>query len=215
MDDASVEYRHRAKIVDIGKRLYDKGLVVAGDGNLSVRVGPNKILATPTGVCKGFLKPWELPVIDMSGRVLYGDIPPSSEIAMHLLIYRIRADISAIVHAHPPIATGFSAACTALDKPLIAETVVTMGSVPLAQYATPGTREVPDSIAQLVPNHDAILLANHGAVTYNKNLETAYWKMETVEHLAKITLVTSMLGKESPISAENIGKLLETVRLRG
>ena len=132
---------------------------------------------------------------------------------MHLLIYRKRPDVNAVVHAHPPTATGFAAAGMALDRALCSEIIVTLGSVPLANYETPGTPELAEALAPLVGEHDAILMANHGVVTYGEDLLNAYMNMETVEHFAKIALVTHMLGKQQPLSDQHVDKLRE-IRLK-
>jgi len=149
----------------------------------------------------------DLVIVDLNGRKLDGRREVSSEVAMHLLIYRMRPDISAVVHAHPPTATGFAAAGIALDKPLISEVVLTLGAVPLAPYGCPGTPELSNSLRPLIPNHDAILMANHGVVTYADDLTRAFMHMETVEHFAKITLVTRTLGQQQILGADEVAKL--------
>jgi L-fuculose-phosphate aldolase len=183
--------------------------VAATDGNLSVRLENGKILSTPTLMSKGLMEPDDLVVVDLHGKKLSGGRNVSSEIAMHLLIYDKRPDINAVVHAHPPTATGYAAAGVALDVALCAELVVTLGSVPLASYETPGTPELAEALAPLVADHEAILMANHGVVTYGVDLRNAYMNMETVEHFAKIALVTHMLGKQQPISEKHVDKLRE------
>src|SRR5438874_2026956 len=159
----STERQHRRDIVSFGRALHERGYVAAMDGNLSVRLGENRILATPTAMCKGVMRPSDLVIVDMQGRRLGGKRDVSSEIAMHLLIYRLRPDIRGIVHAHPPTATGFAAAGLALNQPLVCEVVIGLGSIPLAKYGTPGTPELTDALEPLVPQYDAILMANHGA----------------------------------------------------
>jgi L-fuculose-phosphate aldolase len=204
MDDR----RLREAIVAIGRRLYERGYIVATDGNLSVRLPESsRILTTPTGVCKGFLTPEMLVVVDAEGRKLEGELSPSSELPMHLEIYRQRPDVHAVVHAHPPCGTGFAAAGLSLEKPLVSEVVLTLGCIPLAGYGTPSTHELVAAIAPYVPHYNALLLANHGAVTYGPDLETAYFRMETLEHFARITLVAKLLGREQPLPAEAVQKL--------
>jgi len=204
------ERRLREAIVAIGRRLYERGYIVASDGNLSVRLPEgDRILTTPTGVCKGFLTPEMLVVVDAEGRKLEGERSPSSELAMHLEIYRQRPDVHAVVHAHPPCGTGFAAAGMSLDKPLISEVVLTLGCIPLAGYGTPSTQELVAAIAPYVPHYNALLLANHGAVTYGPDLETAYFRMETLEHFARITLVAKLLGRERPLPPEAVQKLFQ------
>lgn len=151
--------------------------------------------------------PDDLVVIDMQGRRLSGNRAPSSEIGMHLLIYRLRADVNGIVHAHPATATGYAAAGIGLDQALVSEVVQSLGSIPLARYGTPGTEELGRTLEPLIPQHDAILMANHGVVTYGDSLLHAYMKMETVEHFAKISLVTHLLGQEKPLSATDVERL--------
>src|SRR5437899_4425386 len=204
----STERQHRRDIVSFGRALHERGYVAAMDGNLSVRLGENRILATPTAMCKGVMRPSDLVIVDMQGGRLAGKRNVSSEIAMHLLIYRLRPDIRAIVHAHPPTATGFAASGVSLDQPLVCELVVGLGCVPLARYGTPGTPELSRALEPLIPQYDAILMANHGVVTYGEDLQHAYMKMETVEHFAKIALVAHLLGNAQPLNDEEIAKLV-------
>ena len=196
-----------------GKLLHQNGLVAATDGNLSVRLEDGSILSTPTLMSKGMLEAGDLVIVDAQGRKLSGRREVSSEIAMHLFIYRTRPDVNAVVHAHPPTATGYAAAGIPLDTALCSEIVVTLGTVPLASYGTPGTTELADALAPLIPDHQAILMANHGVVTYGQDLLTAFMNMETVEHYAKIALVTHMLGRQQPLSGKHLDKLHE-IRLK-
>jgi L-fuculose-phosphate aldolase len=204
---------HKDEIVRYGKLLHQTGLVAATDGNLSVRLGDGTFLCTPTLMSKGMMEPEDLVVVDSRGHKVAGTRSVSSEIAMHLFIYRNRPDVGAVVHAHPPTATGFAAAGMPLDSALCSEIVITLGTVPLANYETPGTPELAEALAPLVGDHDAILMANHGVVTYGEDLLTAYMNMETVEHYAKIALVTHMLGKQQPLSDTHVSKLRE-IRLK-
>jgi L-fuculose-phosphate aldolase len=201
------EYRH--DICEIGRLLHQKGMVAATDGNVSVRLPGGDILATPTGMSKGLMRPEDLVVVDAEGHKLLGHRNPSSEMGMHLLIYRRRPDVHAVVHAHPPTATGYAAAGIALDKALISEVVLGLGCVPLAAYGTPGTPELADTLKEMVPRHDALLMANHGVVTYGADLMSAYFRMETVEHFARISLVTEVLGRQVLLSARDVDKLME------
>ena len=203
----STERDHRHEIVRTGKLLHSSGMVAATDGNISVRIADDRILSTPTAMSKGLMSPEDLVVVDCEGGHISGDRSVSSEIGMHLLIYRMRPDINAIVHAHPPTATGFAAAGMALDQPLCSEMIITLGSVPLARYGTPGTSELWQSLEPLIPHHCAILMANHGVVTYGADLQRAFMCMETVEHFAKITLVTHLLGRQTLLNEEQVGKL--------
>jgi L-fuculose-phosphate aldolase len=202
------ENQHREEIVRIGRMLYEREYIGATEGNLSARVNDRNILCTPTGFCKGMLCADDLVLLDPSdpGSASWQHV--SSEIGMHLLIYRMRPDVGGVVHAHPVTATGFAVAGVALDKPIIAELVVTLGSVPLAPYGTPGTDELSDALEPLVPHHDALLMANHGVVTYGRDLVRAFRNMELVEHVAKISLVSQLLGNQQLLSADAVRKLL-------
>src|SRR5436305_9357453 len=202
----------RADIVEIGRRMYARGYTASNDGNISVRVGDDRLLMTPKSVCKGFMTPDMMCVTDLAGRKIQGDRDPSSEMLMHLEVYRQRPDVTAVVHAHPPIATGFAVAGIPLDRPVLAEVLTTLGSIPIADYATPSTKELPDAVRRYIKAHDGMLLANHGALTVGTDLYGAYYKMETIEHFAKISLVARMLGREHLLSREEVMRLQD---LRG
>jgi L-fuculose-phosphate aldolase len=202
------ESKYRREIVSYGKMLHDRGYVAATDGNLSVRLDKKRILATPTAMSKGGMRPADMVVVNLEGCRLSGKRNVSSEIAMHCLIYRLRPDVRAVVHAHPPTATGFAAAGMALNKPLVCEVVIGLGSIPLAKYGTPGTPELSESLEPLIPQYDAILMSNHGVVAYGADLEQAYMKMETVEHFAQIALVTHLLGQQQPLNGQELEKLI-------
>ena len=208
----STESSLRADIVEIGRRMYARGYTASNDGNISVRLGGDRLLMTPKSVCKGFMTPDMMCVTDLDGRKLQGERDPSSEMLMHLEVYRQRPDVQAVVHAHPPIATGFAVAGIPLDRAVLAEVLTTLGSVPIAEYATPSTRELPEAVRKYIKAHDGMLLANHGALTVGGDLYSAYFKMETVEHFAKISLVARLLGRENLISREEVMRLQE---LRG
>ncbi len=197
-------------LVEICHRIAEKGFVTATDGNVSARLPNGNILATPTSMNKGFVTVDDLVEVNVDGFQRSGTRQPSSEMDMHLFIYRNRSDVNAVVHCHPPYATGFATARIPLDECLFPEVIVNLGAIPLAPYATPSTAEVSDSIAPFVKNADAILLANHGAVTYGKDLWDAYFKMEKVEHAAHIVFVARMLGGEKPLSAEQV-RLLRNI----
>jgi L-fuculose-phosphate aldolase len=188
--------------------MHGSGFVAGMDGNLSVRLDNKRILVTPTSMSKSSMRATDLVVVDLDGRKLQGRRNVSSEIGMHLLIYKLRPDIRAIVHAHPPTATGFAASGMSLSQPLVCELVVGLGCVPLARYGTPGTHELADALEPLIPDYDAILMANHGVVAYADDLPHAYMKMETVEHFAKVALVAHLLGNEQPLSESDVEKLL-------
>ena len=202
------DHQHRREIVRFGAMLHHLGFIAATDGNLSVRLDENRVLVTPTGMSKGMMAPSDLVVVDMAGNKIKGRREVTSEIGMHLLIYRMRPDIHGIVHAHPRTATGFAAAGMALNQPLVCEVVIGLGLIPLAPYGTPGTPELARTLEPLVPQYDAILMANHGVVTYGANLQSAYMKMETVEHFAQIALVTHVLGQQQPLACEDLEKLV-------
>jgi len=208
----STEATLRADIVEIGRRMYSRGYTASNDGNISVRIDANRLLMTPKSVCKGFMTPEMMCITDMDGRKLEGERDPSSEMLMHLEVYRQRPDAMAVVHAHPPTATGFAVAGIPLDRAVLAEVLTTLGSIPIAEYATPSTAELPAAVRQYIKAHDGMLLANHGALTVGKDLYAAYYKMETIEHFAHISLVARMLGRENLISREEVLRLQE---LRG
>jgi L-fuculose-phosphate aldolase len=199
----------REELVRFGKLIHEQGFVSATDGNLSVRLDSNHILATPTGMSKGMMAATDMVVVDLKGARTEGERNVSSEIAMHLTIYRMRPDVHAVVHAHPCTATGFASAGMPLDDPICSEVIITLGAVPLAEYATTGTPALSESLMPYIPDYDAILLANHGAVSYGADLMTAYLKMEAVEHFAKIMLVTHQLGRQEMLSEADIRKLVE------
>src|SRR5262249_5243668 len=176
-------------------------------GNISVRLGAERLLMTPKSVCKGFMTPDMMCITDLDGRKLQGDRDPSSEMLMHLEVYRQRPDVQAVVHAHPPIATRCAGVGILLDRPVLAEVLTTLGSIPIAEYATPSTSELPAAVRQYIKAHDGMLLANHGALTVGADLLAAYYKMETIEHFAKISLVARLLGRENLISREEVERL--------
>jgi L-fuculose-phosphate aldolase len=202
------ERQHREDICRFGKLLHERGYVAATDGNLSVRLDPDTVLCSPTMMSKGMMECEDLVIVDTSGRRVNGRRNVSSEIAMHLLIYRLRPDVHGIVHAHPPTATGFAAAGLPLNQALVSEIVISLGCIPLARYATPGTAELTHALEPLVPNYDAILMANHGVVSYGSDLVQAYMKMETVEHFARITMVTYLLGRQQLLTNADVRKLV-------
>jgi L-fuculose-phosphate aldolase len=203
----SPEAQLRADIVEVGRRLYARGYTASNDGNISVRLDGGRLLMTPKGVCKGFMEPSMMCITDLDGRKLAGDRDPSSEMLMHLEVYRQRPDVNAVVHAHPPIATAFAVAGIPLDRAVLAEVVTTLGSVPIADYATPSTMELPEAVRKYVKAHDGMLLANHGALTLGVDLFGAYYKMETIEHFAKISFVARMLGGERLLSRQEVERL--------
>src|SRR4051794_25434643 len=203
------EQQLRTDIVEVGRGLYARGYTASNDGNISVRLDDRRLLMTPTAVCKGFMDAGMMCITDLEGRKLEGERSPSSEIQMHLEVYRQRPEIQAVVHAHPPVATAFAVAGIALDRAVLAEVVTTLGSVPIAEYATPSTAELPEAVRKYVKVHDGMLLANHGALTLGSDVYAAYYKMETIEHFANISFVARMLGGERLLSRD------EVIRLQG
>ncbi|MBN6188324.1 class II aldolase/adducin family protein [Aneurinibacillus sp. BA2021] len=202
--------RQAHEIVETGRRLYNSGFVAANDGNISVRIDAEHVMLTPSGVSKGYMDPASMLLVHLaSGSVVEGEGRPSTEGAMHLDIYRHRPDVQAIVHAHPPTATGFAVAGIPLDQLAMPELIVSMGVIPLAPYATPGTDELPASLRPFYEKHDAILLANHGAVTMGTTLTDALFKMESVEMCAKILFTARMLGRVRELSDEQVERLVE------
>ena len=202
------EAEHRRDICAVGRWIHDRGYVASTDGNISVRLGPDRILMTPTSMSKAMMNPDDLVIIDLEGQRVSGLRKPSSELGMHLLIYRLRPDINAVCHAHPPTATGYAAAGIPLDKPILCELVIGLGSIPVARYGTPGTSELGASIEPYVQGHDAILMANHGVVTYGPDLLTSFMRMETTEHFAQVSLVTERLGRKVLLSGSDVEKLV-------
>jgi L-fuculose-phosphate aldolase len=210
----------RQEIIEAGRRLYEKDFVASNDGNISVRLSETELLATPTGVSKGFMTPDQILKVDYQGNLITGFMKPTSELKMHLAVYTCRADVQAVVHAHPPTATGFAVAGEPMDKIAMPEVVYNLGQIRLSKYATPTTEEVPASIAEHITCSDAVLLANHGAITVGDNVMDAYFKMETLEAVAKITLVARTLGNENILDddqkqvlyriRENMGKKVYT-----
>ena len=210
---SQVNYSERAlreEICEIGRRVWQREYVAANDGNISVLLSDTEILATPTGVSKGYLTPDMLVVIDRKGNVLRGHMKPSSELKMHRAFYDARPDVRAVCHAHPIVATGFAVAGITLDRCTLPEVVISLGSVPLAKYGVPGSDELTQDIMEnYVADHDAFLLANHGVVTIGQSLMNAYYKMETVEHFAKISLVARQIGNENVFSPERAQELID------
>ncbi len=202
----------RKELVRFGKWMNRLGFAPGTSGNLSVRLDAERILATPTGCSKWMLRASDMVVVDLQGNQLSGTRHVTSEIDMHLAIYRMRSDVQGVVHAHPPTATAFASSGIALDEPLCSEIVMTLGSVPLAPYATTGSPELSASLAPFVPDYDAILMANHGVVTCGDSLQNAFLKMETVEHFAQVCLITRQLGCGKPLREDAMSQLFEARR---
>lgn len=204
------DFEAKKVICEIGKRMYDRGYVAANDGNISVKCGPNTIWCTPTGVSKGFMIPDMLVKMDLSGNIIQGKCKPSSEVKMHLRVYNENPEVNAVVHAHPPVATSFAIAGIHLDKAVLPEAVVMLGTVPVAPYATPGTQEVPDSIAPYCRDYNAVLLANHGALTWGSDAIEAYHRMESLEHYALILMYTGkIINQSNELNCSQVDELLK------
>ncbi len=197
----------RRDLCEIGRRLWQQSLVAATDGNFSVRLNEQHLLATPTSVSKGFMSPDEIVKIDRNGDPVEGFTRPSSEIRMHLAIYAARPDVCAVVHAHPPTATGFAAARVPVPTEILTEATTFLGPVALVGYATPGTPELPEALMRHVDDHNVFLLANHGAASVGRNIHEAAYRMEQLEHCAKIAIVARQLGGAQPIDRSELERL--------
>ena len=199
----------KKEICEVGHKLWAKGFVAANDGNISVKISENEYYCTPTGVSKGDLTPDMIIKVDRDGKKLEGKLNPSSEIKMHMRVYRERPDVTAVVHAHPPVATAFTVADIDLDQYILPEAVLTIGDVPTCDYGTPSTMEIPDSLDPYIQDHDAFLLRNHGALTVGCNLQKAFFVMEEVEFNAVICKHAMDLGAVHEISSEQLKKLMD------
>jgi L-fuculose-phosphate aldolase len=204
------EKEYRELICEIGRLVFQKGWIAANDGNISVRLDTKRLLATPTGICKGMMRPDDLIICDREGNKIEGKRERTSEVLMHTTIYDMRPDVIAVVHAHPPVATGFAVAGRPLNQALLPEVVLGLGCVPLAEYGLPGTPELTEPLKPYIPTYDALLMANHGAVCYADDLYKAYFKMETVEHFARIALVAEMLGGAKVLPKTEVDKLFDS-----
>lgn len=202
------EDEHRRDICTVGRWIHARAFVASTDGNISVRLDSRRVLTSPTAISKGMMAPDDLVITDLRGRKISGRREASSELAMHNLIYNRRPEVHAVVHAHPPTATAHAAAGIPLNKALLSELIISLGCIPIAQYGTPGTQELSDALEPMVQHYDAILLANHGVVTCGPDLLTAFFRMETVEHFAQVSLMTELLGKQVLLSGRDVEKLL-------
>lgn len=209
------EHEHRADIVRVGRLMFDKGWIASNDGNITIRMDEDRILATPAGVSKGMLAPEDLIVCDMQGQRVSGSRSPTSEMLMHLTVYQMRPDIRAVVHAHPPVSTGFAVAGRPLNQGVLPEVIVSLGAVPVAEYGLPGTQALSEGMMPYLGNFDALLLANHGVVAYADEVFKAFFRMDTVEHSARITLVAELLGGCKVLPREEIQKLFEARKRYG
>jgi len=203
----------RREIVRVCRRLYERGLIAGPDGNVSVRISHDHVMVTPRGFSKADVEEHDLVLLTLDGTRIGGRHEASSEVAMHLAAYRAREDVNAVVHAHPPAATGFAVAGLGLPGDVLPELTVQVGEVPFIPYAMPGTEALPGAMAPWLPNYDAFLLANHGATTLGRTLSEAHQRMESVEHCANILLTARLLGRVNPLRAEDV-LLLEAARRR-
>ncbi len=204
---SKTEREYREDMVRVCRLIYEKGWAAMNDGNVSIRLDEDRILCTPTAVSKGMVTADDLIACDLAGNKIDGQRDRTSEIAMHLTIYSMRPDVRAVVHAHPPVATGFATAGRALDKALLPEVVIQLGAVPLAAYGLPGTPALSEGMVPFIPHYDAVLLENHGCTSYGRDVWEAFFRMEMVEHFARITFVAEMLGGARPLPREEVEKL--------
>jgi L-fuculose-phosphate aldolase len=203
------EYDVKKQMCEVGRRMYDRGMVAANDGNISVKVADNEFLCTPTGVSKGFMTPEMICKVDINGNVLQANkgFKPSSEIKMHLRVYKERPDVKSVVHAHPMYGTSFAIAGIPLTQPIMPEAVIALGCVPIAEYGTPSTNEIPDAVEKYLQNYDAVLLENHGALSYGDGLMNAYFKMESLEFYAQLLYLSKQLGGPKELSDNQVQTL--------
>lgn len=211
------EYEIKKQICEIGKRIYNQGMVASNDGNISVKISDNEFLCTPTGVSKGFMTPEYICKVDAEGKVIQANpgFRPSSEIKMHMRVYKNRPDVKSVVHAHPIYATSFAIAGIPLSQPIMPEAVISLGCVPIAEYGTPSTEEIPDAVEKYLQHFDAVLLENHGALTFSDSLLSAYHKMESVEFYAKLLCISKQLGGPKELSKSQVERLYEIRRQFG
>lgn len=211
------EYEIKKEICEIGKRIYNRGMVAANDGNISVKLNDHEFLCTPTGVSKGFMTPEYICKVDAEGNVIQanGQFKPSSEIKMHMRVYKEREDVNSVVHAHPMYATAFAIAGIPLTQPIMPEAVIALGCVPIAEYGTPSTMEIPDAVSKYLQYYDAVLLENHGALAYSDSLLAAYHKMESVEFYAELLFLSKQLGGPKELSPDKVEKLYEIRKVFG
>lgn len=198
----------REEICEIGRRMWQRGMASANSGNISARLAENRVLITPTLVSKGFMSPEQILLLDLEGNILGGEGRPTSETPMHLRLYRQKQDIGAVVHAHPPVATGFAVAGKALDRHLVPEAIIFLGEVPVVPFRMPGSPELGEAVVPYLEEHDAVLLENHGVLCWGADLEQAYHRLETLEFYAMVTLVSQLLGAVREVPSEHLSQLL-------
>jgi len=199
----------KKRIIEVGKRLYQKGFVAANNGNISYRIDKKRILITPSGVSKGFMQADDLLITDMKGRVLQGSLQPTSEIKVHLLIYKNREDVQSVCHAHPVYATAFACSKISINSPILSDEIISLGKIAEVEYAPPGSQQLADNLIPWIKEYDAFILENHGAVTVEKTVTSAYNKMETLEHFARINYLLQQLGSAKILNKEQIANLVD------
>lgn len=210
------ENQAKKTICDIGKRMYDRNYVAANDGNISIRTGDNRIVCTPTGVSKGYMTPDMMVVVDLDENQISGSLKVSSEVKMHLKVYKENQNVRAVTHAHPLVATSFSIAGIDLDFPITPEAVILLGKVPIAPYAKPGSEDMANSIAPFCRDYNAVLLANHGALTWGRDILEAYYRMESLEHYAHMLMYTTrIINSYNILSKEDVDALIELRKKMG
>jgi L-fuculose-phosphate aldolase len=209
------EIKLKSQVCEIGKRIYEKGFVASNDGNISVRIDEDTFLVTPTGVSKGFMTPEMLIKVDGEGNLLEGERKPTSEIKMHLRVYKERPEIKSVVHVHPPYATAFAIAGIPLNQATMPESIVTLGTIPIAEYGTPSTDELANAISPYIKNHNGVLLENHGALTWGDHLDQAYFLMESLEFCAKVNWIARQMNGDRELTISNVERLLDIKRQLG
>lgn len=202
-------FQLKKDIIEVGRRTYERGYVASNDGNISARIDDKRVLITPTGVSKGYMAPEDLVIVDYDGKVLSGGKRPSSEVFMHLRIYKERSDVNSVCHAHPIHATGHAVAGLSLEKCVLPEVIIVLGGVPLVEYGEPGTDEFFKPVLKYLKDHDAFLLQNHGALTIGSDVLNAYHKMETLEHFAHISYVAKQMGGVNTLPPRDVQNLLD------
>ncbi|MBM3710388.1 MAG: class II aldolase/adducin family protein [Actinobacteria bacterium] len=202
------ENQHKSDIIEVCRRVYAKGWVAANDGNVSIKVSPNTIICTPTGMSKGYITAEQLIKVDMTGNRIEGELEPSSEVKMHIDVYKNKPGVNAVVHAHPPFATGYAVAGIPLEECVIPEIIVSLGSIPLAKYGTPSTMEIPENIRPYLKEYNVFLLQNHGALSIGEDVFRAYYRMESLELFAKINFIARLLGNVNVLGEEEVKRII-------
>ena len=205
----------RQRIVECCRRMHDRGLISGGEGNVSIRLGHNRVLVTPSGLNKGFIGPLDPVVVDLEGHLVKGRVEPSTEVKVHLAAYRVRQDCGAVVHAHPPTAVAFTIAGLSLAQCVVPEAIITLGEVPTAPYATPSTGELAFEVEGLLVDHDVVMMDRHGSVTLGKDVDEAYDRLESLEHTARITFMARSLGAIRPLPSKEINRLRAMAAVMG